>query len=97
MGEALVYSYPITIPPTGLCAIFFAVVHLIDPKVKMLNGTFDTTVTSFIKTEIHNLNATNNSAATHMHGPSSANLSEDTTENSQFLHFFFVLKDEDFS
>ena len=38
-GRKLVYSYPITIPPTGLCAIFFAVVHLTDPKVKMLNGT----------------------------------------------------------
>ena len=88
-GRKLVCSYPITIPPTELCTIFFAVVLLIDPIVKMFNGTFDTTVASFIKTEVHNLNATNNSAATHMHDTSSANLSENTAENSQFCSFLF--------
>ena len=52
----------------------------------MSYGTSDTTVISSTKTEAHNLNTTNASAATDMDGPSPVNLPGNTAENRQEQH-----------
>ena len=74
-GWSTTLFHPTIIPSTSIVSYIYLLV-IVRSDIGMSVGTSDTTVNSFSKTEVHNLNTTNASSLAH--------LSDSNAENCQF-------------